>query len=93
MDILHDDNHKKGEFYILKDIKKIAAITYTWAGNDKIIIDHTEVDESLKGQKIGYKLVEKVVTFARNKKIKILPLCPFANYVLHKNSNYKDILF
>ncbi|MCL4162221.1 UNVERIFIED_CONTAM: hypothetical protein GTU68_004399 [Idotea baltica] len=68
-------------------------MTYTFAGSDKIIIDHTEVDESLRGKKVGNNLVEEAVKFAREKNIKILPLCPFAKHVMEKNSDYNDILF
>jgi len=33
------------------------------------------------------------VKFARNKNIKIMPLCPFANAVFNKKSDYNDIRF
>jgi predicted GNAT family acetyltransferase len=71
----------------------VAEMTYSQAGSDKIIIDHTEVDDSLQGQGIGYKLVEKAVNYARDKQIKILPLCPFAAAVFKKRDDYKDVLF
>lgn len=93
MNILHNDDGKKGIFYVQVDGKKEAEMTYTWAGNDKFIIDHTEVQEALKGQKVGHKLVEKAVKFAREKSIKILPLCSFAKHVMDKKEDYKDVLF
>nr|WP_298995342.1 GNAT family N-acetyltransferase [uncultured Polaribacter sp.] len=93
MDILHNDDGKKGVFYVQLNGKTEAEMTYTWAGQDKIIIDHTEVNEVLKGKKVGYKLVEKAVAFARAKNIKILPLCPFAKYIMDKKEDYKDVLF
>lgn len=68
-------------------------MTYSHAGSDKIIIDHTEVDESLKGQGIGYKLVEAAVSYARINNLKILPLCPFANSVFNKKAEYNDVIF
>lgn len=68
-------------------------MTYVFAGEDKIIIDHTEVDESLKGQGIGYQLIEKAVEFVKEKGIKILPLCPFAKHALEKEEKYHEIIF
>lgn len=59
MEILHEDNGKKGRFYIDDASKNLAEITYVWTGPDKLIIDHTYVDEELKGQSIGYKLVTR----------------------------------
>ncbi|MCV2983426.1 GNAT family N-acetyltransferase, partial [Escherichia coli] len=45
-------------------------------GQSKKIIEHTDVDESLKGQGIGKRLVAKVVEKMRREKRKIIPLCP-----------------
>lgn len=92
MNILHTDNDKKGAFYIEVDTSTKAELTYVWAGDTKIIIDHTEVDDSLRGQGIGEKLVVAAVNFAREKGIKILPLCPFAKSVIEKDKDLQDIL-
>lgn len=93
MAIKQEIEGNKGSFYYQVDGEKKAEMTYSNAGADKIIIDHTEVDESLRGQGIGYKLVEAAVNFARENQIKILPLCPFAAAVFKKNSEYSDVLF
>lgn len=68
-------------------------MTYSKAGPGKFIIDHTEVDESSKGQGVGYQLVEAAVVYARENNQKIMPLCPFASAVFRKKSEYKDLLF
>ncbi len=93
MEIKHEINGKKGRFFYEVEGAKMAEMTYSYAGEDKIIIDHTEVDPSLKGQGIGYKLVENSVNYAREKGLKILPLCPFANAVFKKKKAYSDVLF
>ncbi|MCK8480748.1 GNAT family N-acetyltransferase [Psychroserpens algicola] len=93
MEIKHESNGQKGRFYYEVDGVEKALMTYSYAGSDKIIIDHTEVDASLKGQGIGYKLVEASVEYARDKHIKILPLCPFAAAVFKKKQEYNDTLF
>ncbi len=70
-----------------------AKITYTYVGKDKIIIDHTEVSDKLRGQSVGYKLVKIAVDFARINSIKIIPLCPFATAVFKKKQDdYNDVL-
>ena len=93
MTIKQQEDGKKGEFYLEIDDKKLASMTYSYAGDDKIIIDHTQVDESLKGQGVGYKLVETSVIFARENNIKIMPLCPFASAVFNKKREYNDVRF
>ena len=92
MEVLQEDNGKKGEFYVEVNGSRDALMTYTWAGEDKIIIDHTEVGDSLRGQGVGYKLVEASVNFMRTKGIKAIPLCPFAKSVFDKKAEYNDVL-
>tara|TARA_R110002020_G_C15841391_1_gene735187 strand:- start:296 stop:577 length:282 start_codon:yes stop_codon:yes gene_type:complete len=93
MEIAQKDDGRRGEFYIEDQGEKIAQMTYVWAGPHKIIIDHTEVSPVLKGKSIGSQLVKRAVDFAREKQIKILPLCPFAKKVFDKTSEYQDVLF
>jgi predicted GNAT family acetyltransferase len=92
MNIKQEDNGKKGKFFVELDDKQEAEMTYTYAGSDKIIIDHTEVSEKLKGQGVGYKLVEAAVDFMRDKGLKVIPLCPFAAAVFKKKHEYSDRL-
>lgn len=93
MSISHQQEENKGSFYYEIDGKKLAEMTYISAGPGKIIIDHTEVDDLLRGQGVGYKLVESSVEFARKNNLKIMPLCPFAKAVFNKKNEYKDVLF
>ena len=92
MDILQDDNGLKGRFYIKVDDKEEAEMTYTWAGKDRIIIDHTAVNDALRVKNAGKQMVLQAVAFAREKHIKIIPLCPFANSVFNKMPELSDVL-
>ena len=67
-------------------------MTFVFAGNDKIIIDHTEVNEGNNGKGFGKKMVAKAVEYAREKNIKIIPLCPFAKKVFDKTPEFRDVL-
>ncbi|MGL5890983.1 MAG: GNAT family N-acetyltransferase [Bacteroidia bacterium] len=92
MEIKQYDDGRKGLFYIELDNKKVAEMTYVWAGTDRIIIDHTGVGDILRGKSAGKQLVAASVKFAREKGIKILPLCPFAKSVFEKVTEYQDVL-
>lgn len=92
MTILQEEANNKGAFYIEENNVRVAEMTYVWAGANKIIIDHTEVGESLKGKGAGKLMVAEAVAFARAKGIKILPLCPFAKSVFDKTAEYNDVL-
>jgi len=91
--IEQEDNGNKGRFYIQAEGKQLGEMTYVYAGPEKIIIDHTEVGEELKGQGAGKKLVDAAADWARENGIKILPLCPFAKATMMKNKEaYADVL-
>jgi predicted GNAT family acetyltransferase len=85
-------DNKKGCFYIKVDDKIEAKMTFVFAGDTKIIIDHTEVNLGNNGKGFGKKMVEKAVEFAREKAITILPLCPFAKSVFDKTTEFRDVL-
>ena len=91
MKIQREETGSKGEFFVEKDGKKLALMTYSKAGADKIIIDHTEVDASLKGQGVAKDLVAEGVKYARENDLKIIPLCPFAKAEFEKHDDYADV--
>ena len=93
MEIQQINDTRKGYFEALEDGKQAGKMTYTWAGDSKFIIDHTEVNEDFNGKGVGKKLVMKAVEFARNNNLKIIPLCPFAKSVFDKTAEIHDVLF
>ncbi|MGJ3236764.1 GNAT family N-acetyltransferase [Marivirga sp.] len=70
----------------------MAEMTISMTPNSLWIIDHTEVDDSLKGQGIGKVLLLKIVEKARNSKVEILPLCPYAKHAFEKDESIQDVL-
>ena len=85
-------NDRKGFFHIDIIGKTEGKMTFVFAGPDKIIIDHTEVNECNNGKGYGKKMVAKAVEYAREKGIKIIPLCPFAKKVFDKTPEFRDVL-
>lgn len=85
-------NDTNGAFFIEIEGKQEALMTFVFAGDDKIIIDHTEVNSGNNGKGFGKKMVAKAVEFAREKGIKIIPLCPFAKSVFDKTPEFRDVL-
>ena len=83
---------KKGFFYIEVEGKQEAMMTFVFAGEDKIIIDHTEVNPGNEGKGFGKKMVAKAVEYARENNLKIIPLCPFAKSVFDKVAEFRDVL-
>lgn len=92
MIIQQNNGERKGEFLAIDGEKQAGKMTYTWAGEKKLIIDHTEVDPAYKGQGVGKELVYAGVEFARKNQITIIPLCPFAKALFQKDDSIKDVL-
>jgi len=92
MEIIIKERENKGFAIATEGDKKAGTMTYSIAGTDHIIIDHTEVDPEFKGKSVGKQLLYKIVDMAREKNIKITPLCPFANAMFKKLEDIQDVL-
>lgn len=86
------DQESKGFFKATEDGKEAGRMTYSKVGDDRIIIDHTEVNPEFRGKSVGNLMVQAAVAFARKAGIKIIPLCPFARSVFDKTPEYRDVL-
>ena len=92
LEIKQNNRETKGEFVATFDGQKAGLMTYSWAGDDKIIIDHTEVEPAYNGKGVGKAMVYKAVEFAKENNLKIIPLCPFAKATFQKNEEIRDVL-
>ena len=92
MEIQQEHDGKKGAFFIEENGERLAAMEYTMAGSQKMIIDHTEVDDRLRGQNVGRQLLDKLVAYVRENEIKVIPLCPFAKSQFVKDESIRDVL-
>ncbi|MDD7915351.1 GNAT family N-acetyltransferase [Polaribacter ponticola] len=92
MEIILKERDNKGFAMARDNAKRAGIMTYSIARENHIIIDHTEVDEAFKGKSIGKQLLYKIVAMAREKNIKITPLCPFAAAMFKKLTDIQDVL-
>ena len=76
VEIKQIDQGTKGYFAAFDGEKEAGRMSYTFAGETRMILDHTEVSDEYRGQNIGKRILMEVVEFARQNKIKIIPLCP-----------------
>jgi len=82
----------KGMFYVGQDGTILAEMVYSMPSPNKMIIEHTEVDDSLVGKGVGLQLLNTAVDYARTHNIKIVPLCPFAKSMFDKKPELRDVL-
>jgi len=92
MEIEQFNRESKGFFKASEDGKEAGRMTYSWAGEDRFIIDHTEVNPEFSGRGVGQKLVESALNYARENHVKIIPLCPFAKAQFDRHPDWHDVL-
>lgn len=90
---MHEIKEGENKFYIGHDEDDpLAEITYVPTEPDQLIADHTFVSDELRGTGVGKRLVKKIVQYARNENKRIVPLCPFVERQINKNSQWQDVL-
>ena len=92
MQIEQVNRESKGFFKAKIEGETAGRMTYSWAGTDKFIIDHTEVNEGFNGKGVGKALVMAAVEYARENHLKIIPLCPYAKSVFDRTVEIHDVL-
>lgn len=87
--IMNSKGH--GAFVILEGGEKIAEMVV--AADDKnLTVYHTEVDPKAEGRGLAKKLLEEMVRYAREKKLSVIPLCPFVHAQFKRHPDqYADI--
>lgn len=92
IEVKQSNNEKNGNFEAFIDGKHAGLMTYTWAGEERFIIDHTEVEEAYNGKGVGKEMLLAAVDFARKNGKTIIPLCPFAKATFQKHEELQDVL-
>lgn len=92
MNVEIKEQNNKGFAIATDNDVRAGVMTYSIPASDFIIIDHTEVNPEFKGKGVGKQLLYKIVDMAREKDLKIVPLCPFANAMFKKIDDIKDVL-
>ena len=89
-----EETSSKGRYYVPSESAKqdVAELTFSKAGKDTIIADHTGVPDRLRGQGVGLALLNKLVADARAKGVKVVPQCPFVRAMYEKHPEWSDVM-
>ena len=70
--------------------RKLAEIT--WFEKDgHMKMDHTFVSDELRGQGVAKKLLDEAANYARNKNLKMYPICSYVVSAFNKSAEYDDV--
>ncbi len=71
--IEHENTESGGRFFI----ENAAQLSYRWDGEKIMVVDHTTVDRELRGQGIAERLYRRMVDYARDNQIRVVPVCSY----------------
>lgn len=84
------DNAEKHRFEA--DLGDAIAIAEYNLLSNAIMFTHTEVPQSHEGQGIGTKLIEFALAAARDRGLKVIPICPFFAAYMKEHAEVQDLL-
>ncbi|OVE58733.1 MULTISPECIES: GNAT family N-acetyltransferase [Chryseobacterium] len=83
----------RGEIQLFSDEKKAGKMDISVI-KDKLTVYHTEVNEEFEGRGFAKILLEKLVSYARENQLKIVPLCPYVHAQFKRRPDeYSDVWF
>jgi len=93
IEITHDETETKGRYVArVPGAAETGELTYSKAGTARIIVDHTGVPDALRGTGVGAALAARVVVDAREKGLRITPLCPFFRSQAQRHPEWSDVV-
>lgn len=89
--LLVRDNPERHRFEIDLGDGSFAIADYTLAAS-KIMFTHTGVPEAHEGKGIGTTLIRFALDAARERGLKVIPICPFFAAYMQKHAEVQDLL-
>jgi len=83
----------RGEIQLFSDDKQAGKMDISVIGN-KLTVYHTEVNPEYEGRGFAKILLEKLVAYARENDLMIVPLCPYVHAQFKRHpEEYNDVWF
>lgn len=72
------DSRGRGAFYIQENDVKVGEMVVGISGT-ALTVYHTEVNPEMEGNGLAKQMLDKMVTYAREKKLQVIPLCEYVS--------------
>lgn len=77
-------------YEVVKEGIQVGRIVWTLDG-DTMVMNGTHLDESLRGQDLGTKLLNHAAEYARDNHYKMKAVCPFVVKMFERSEGYNDV--
>jgi predicted GNAT family acetyltransferase len=92
MDVVqHKEQGVGGEFFIERGGVRVAELTYRRRDSSTILVDHTQVDVSLRGGGVARQLLDAAVAWARQSNLKIDATCSYVVAQFARDKSLRDV--
>ncbi|MEY4508635.1 MAG: hypothetical protein RLZZ450_757 [Pseudomonadota bacterium] len=89
--IEHREDEGRGAFFVQREGIQLAEMTYSRASDKLVIIDHTLVDDQLRGLGVARLLLDSLVSWARTTSTRVMATCPYALAQFAKDPSITDV--
>ena len=87
-DVVHNEQESR---YELRTPAGLAVLAYVLDG-DRLALVHTEVPRSVEGRGVGGALVKFALDDARNRGLRVLPMCAFVKAYIARHPAYAPLV-
>ena len=91
MDLQVTDNQAQSRFEIRAD-GELAGFTAYYMSGDEIAFIHTETEDRFRGHGLAGTLVQSALEAVRDRKLVVLPYCPFVRSWVAGHREYADLV-
>lgn len=85
-------HERPGALDLMIDNSRRGHLSYSLPDAVTMVVEHVEVDPSLRGKGLGERLVGAAVEWARANRRQIVPMCSYARAVIARTAEYQDVL-
>ena len=87
LEVIHNDAEDRFETWIDDQLSKL---DYMQDGNN-IVMTHVGVYPEHRGQGIAGKLTQVALEYAKEKSLRVIPMCPYISAYIRRNTQYADL--
>ena len=84
--------HADGRFFMEQGGRTLAELIYEMDDQGYAVLEHTHIDEALRGQGVARRLVDAAVAWARRTGTRVVPVCSYARAIFARDRSLSDVL-
>jgi predicted GNAT family acetyltransferase len=88
----HEVRHADGRFYVERGGRTLAELRYEMDDEGHAVLEHTRVDDVLRGEGVARQLLDAAVAWARATGTRVVPVCSYARAIFHRDHSLSDVL-